>query len=81
MESCQADKVLRMIESHETFSAIGVNIDIDREKFDQSLYTNIPEGSVLVIFNIPRGLEMHIFYGELYKTLCEGSVRGGNKEK
>lgn len=81
MKPDEASMVLKMIESHEIFSVIGMNIYLDRDIFDQHVCGNIPIGEALVIFDIPRGIDMCAFYGEFHKALYQESMMGNPVEK
>jgi len=81
MEPDQTDKVFRMIESHRVLSVIEMSIVSDREKINENVCVQAPEGQVLVIFEIPREICMPVFYGEFYKVLNEEPLMANTCER
>ena len=69
MSMDQATLVLEMLETHEEFAEIGVDIHYDVEKIGCIACGKIPEENILVVFGIPRNISMPVFFGEFHKAL------------
>jgi hypothetical protein len=72
MRPDEAARVSQMIAVE--FSAIVITVNSNRETYDPSLAGQIPEGNVLVTFEIPReGVSMPDFYKEFFNALNQES--------
>ena len=76
----QAALVLNMLETHEEFAEVGMDIRIDLENFEPHICNSVREGDVLVIFDIPRNVKMTVFYGEFHKALNRETITCRSKE-
>ena len=74
----QATLVLNMLEEHNEFSDIGIEIKHDFESLEPFPDS---EEKVLVIFEIPRNIEMPVFFREFCKALNSESTVRVAKEK
>ena len=78
MDYDQAALVLDMLEKHDEFSEIGVDIQFDFENLKQ--YDD-SENKLLVIFDIPRAIYFPDFFDEFCKALNSETVILKQKER
>ena len=78
MDYDQASLVLNMLEKSELFSEIGIDVKYDFETL--APHTN-SEGKVMVVFEIPRHVDMPMFFREFCSALNPESAALKSKER
>lgn len=82
MKPDEADKVSQMIASHPEFSTIRITVNPDRNTYSPLQARQIPEGKVLVTFEIPNeGIPMVDFYREFSRALNPESPTMPSRER
>lgn len=82
MKPDEADKVSQMIASHPEFSTIRISVNPDRNTYNPLQASQIPEGKVLVTFEIPyEGISMVDFYREVSRALNPESPTMPSRER
>lgn len=82
MRPIDADCVSQMIASQPQFSPIRITVNPDRESYPPFLASQIPEGKILVTFDIPySGVCMVDFYREFARAINPGSSSMSQRER